>query len=425
MRRRDFLAATAAAYATTAFVRAADKKPETIRVGLIGCGGFGNSQLNAAFEAGGVEVLALCDVDTAHLDETVKNVTQKQSSTPKTYTDWRELLEHPGLNAIFIATPTHWHALPFIAACEKGYDIYCEKPVAYDLREQRAMIDAAEKAGNVVQIGFQRRESDILAGVRDYLKSGKAGKVIETRANIHFACPRNSRKPQDPPETLDWEFWTGPAPLLPYSPSVGHYSWRWEKTTGNGHLVDWGIHMIDAVRAILGESMPKTVTAGGGIYDMEEFITTPDVMTTLWEFETCPVIWEHRIFGAAEYHPDTWLGVRFYCEKETIFMNDSQWVIIPKAKDAERTVNKGMDYNRLLPAHMGNFLECVRTRRQPSCPITDGVHSTATTQLAMIALETGRKLHWDNEKEMFTNSEAANQHLKRDYRGPWKHPYQR
>jgi predicted dehydrogenase len=424
MNRRQFLAATAAAYATTQFASAADKKQEKIPAALIGCGGFGNNHLRAAYKNGGVEFLAICDVDSRHLKETAAFVKEKQGNEPKTYHDYRELLDHPGIKAVFIATPPQWHALPFIAACEKGYDIYCEKPMAYDIREQQAMIKASEKAGNVVQIGFQRRESDILTGVRDYIQSGKAGKPIQINAHINYKAPRESRKHQAPPEALDWDFWCGPAPRLPYSPAVGHYVWRLEETTGNGHLVDWGIHMIDEARKIIDESMPHTISASGGIYDMQEHITTPDVLTASWEYETCPMFWQHRIWGAAEHHPEDWLGVTIFGEDQTIFLTDKDWTIIPRNKDKEPKTIKGEDYEKLLPQHVGNFVQAVRDRGRTSCPPHDGYQSTAAVQLAMIAYNCGEQIAWDNKTQSIPGNPAAQEMLKREYRSPWKHPWE-
>jgi predicted dehydrogenase len=431
LNRRQFLGTTAAAAMAAGYqARAAEDNGKPMEAVLIGAGAFGRSQMRAAYAAGNVKFVALCDVDSAQAEETQKLVQENQDTKAQYFKDYRELLDKVDAPLVFIATPPHWHALPFIAACEKGRDIYCDKPLAYDIREGQAMIEAAKKAGNIVQIGFQRRSSDILPAVRDYLKSGNLGELVQVEPYINYGAPRLSREPEDPPATLDWDFWCGPAPLLPYSPAVGHYYWRLEKTTGNGHLVDWGIHLVDAARTILDESMPKTVRSSGGIYDMAEHITTPDAMTATWEFETCPFFWHHRIWGGKTYSEQPHLGVSFYCKDGTIFMEDHQWTIVPAAKDKQPEVKKsniqpsnGGFHQAMLTKHVGDFFESVKTRKPPACLIEDAWKSTSIVQMAMIALETGSALHWNPDTVQFENNAAANERLKRAYRGSWKHPF--
>ncbi len=426
MNRRDFLTAAVgsslagAGLFQAAYAEQVDKP--RIRFGVIGCGNYGMADIRAAFNAGGVEVLALCDVDSRHLKDTADKVEQSQGSRPRTFKHYSEMLETPGLNAVIIATPPQWHALPFIAAVEKGLDVYCEKPLAYDIREGRAMVDAARKNDVIVQIGFQRRQSPAIQQVRDYIREDNLGRIIQADAQIHYTAGMRDTTPQDPPASLDWDLWCGPAPKLPYSSQIGHFAWRLEKTTGHGHLVDWGIHLIDATRYILGETAPKSVQASGGIYYFKNKITTPDILSAQFDFETCPVFWKHRIYGAAEYTPEVSNGIFFYGEKGTVFVTDRRWVIIPKGRDAERTEhNVKADMGT---AHMAEFLDAVRNRKQPGCTIQDGYQSTTAVKLAMIAYEVGEKVTWDSQREQITSSERAHALLRREYRAPWQHPYQ-
>lgn len=427
MNRRDFLGATlGSGLAMSGLARRAggDQASEPrIRLGVIGCGNYGMVDIRAAFNVGGVEVVALCDVDSRHLKDSADKAEQLQGSRPKTFKHYGELLETPGLDAVIIATPPQWHALPFIAAVEKGLDVYCEKPLAYDVREGRAMVEAAQKEKDViVQVGFQRRQSPAIQQAREYIRQGNLGRVIQADAQIHYTAGILDTTPQDPPASLDWDLWSGPAPKLPYCPQIGHFAWRLEKTTGHGHLVDWGIHLIDATRWILGETTPKTVQASGGIYHFKDKITTPDILSVQFDFETCPVFWKHRIYGAAEYTPEVSNGIFFYGEKGTVFVTDQRWVIIPKGRDAERIEhNVKADMGT---AHMAEFLDAVRDRRQPGCSIEEGFRSTATVKLAMIAYEVGAKIAWDDRTEQIINHAQANALLKREYRAPWKHPYQ-
>jgi predicted dehydrogenase len=197
-------------------------------------------------------------------------------------------------------------------------------------------------------------------------------------------------------------------------------NWRLEKTTGHGHLVDWGIHLIDASRVILGEGMPKAVSAAGGLYYLKDRITTPDVLTAHFEFNSCPLTWRHRIWGAEEYAPEVSNGIFFYGEKETIFVTDDRWEVLPKGNAKEKQVNHvNADAGKL---HMAEFLNAVRTRQPPGCLIEDAHRSTASVKLAMIAYETGCRIIWDAQQEQIPHNPAAAKLLQREYRKPWRHP---
>lgn len=425
LNRREFLGL--AAVGTIAATKVVSGAAETtsdghkIKLGLIGCGWYGLVDVRAAFKTGGVEVVALCDVDSEHLAKSADEIEKLQGTRPKTFKLHEELLATPGLEAVIIATPPQWHALQFIAAVEKGLDVYCEKPLAYDVREGRAMVDAAQKSGRIVQIGFQRRQNPAFQAVRQHLAEGKAGRIVQVEAQIHYTAGLNDPKPQAPPAALDWDLWCGPGPKIPYSPQVGHGSWRLEKTSGHGHLVDWGIHLIDATRMILGETAPRTVSAAGGIYQLRDRITTPDTLTAHFEFERCPVTWRHRIWGAEEFTPEVNNGIFFYGEQQTIFVTDNKWIVIPRGKNQERQINEAKADAGAL--HMAEFLTAVRERKQPGCTAADAQLSTTTVKLAMIAYDTGTKITWDSKAEQIVGNADAAKLLKRDYRAPWKHPW--
>jgi predicted dehydrogenase len=362
-------------------------------------------------------------VDSQHLEESASEIEKLQGFRPKTYRDYRDLLETPGLEAVIIATPPQWHALPFIAACQKKLDIYCEKPLAYDIREGRAMVDAARASGQVVQVGFQRRQNAAIQEAATYIQEGKAGRIIQVEVQIHYEAKIPDTTVQAPPPSLDWEWWCGPAPKLPYSPSIGHIAWRLEAAYGNGHLVDWGIHWIDAIRVMLGEATPRRIHAAGGIYWLQNKITTPDTLCVYFEFDQCPVVWRHRIWGAAEYDHEVNNGVFFYGEKSTVFVTDGRWVTIPRGENSDRRIMEPSQAVDSGVRHMTNFLECVRSRRPPACPPQEAFQSTATVQLAMIALRSKLPINWDARNETIPVNVVAANLLKREYRAPWKHPY--
>jgi predicted dehydrogenase len=422
--RRQFLGYSAGGALSLASLinRPAVAQSDKIKIGLIGCGWYGMVDLKAAFKVGGIECIALCDVDSEHLNQSVRTVEELQGSCPQTFKDYRGLLNLMGLQAVIIATPPQWHALPFIAALEKGLDVYCEKPLAYDIREGQAMVKAAEKSRQIIQIGFQRRQSQAIGEARDYIQQGNIGRIVQVNVQIHYTAAMQDPTPQDPPISLDWDRWCGPAPILPYSPQIGHRSWRLEKQYGNGHLVDWGIHMIDAARWILNETMPKSVYAAGGIYYFKDNITTPDILTAHFEFETCPVIWQHRLWGAQEYTPEVSNGIFFFGEKGTVFLSDRKWVVVPKGEESKHQVHEiSSDMGTL---HMAEFLKGVITRQQPNCSVEDAFYSTSTVQLGMIAYEVKQKIQWDlGAKQIIGNPQAATL-LQRPYRSPLKHPFE-
>jgi predicted dehydrogenase len=419
--RREFIgtAAVGAAAISTLGAKAADVPK--IKLGLIGCGWYGMVDVEAAFKVGGIEVVALCDVDGKHLEDSAVKVEKLQGRRPKTFKEYEQLLETPGLEAVIIATPPHWHALQFLAALKKNLDIYCEKPLAYDIRECQAMAEAAENTDRVIQIGFQRRQSPAFRQVKKYLQDGNAGVLVQADVQIHYTAGIGDTKPQNPPASLDWDAWCGPAPKLPYSPQIGHMSWRLEEQYGHGHLVDWGIHLIDAARWILDEQIPNSIQAAGGLYYFKDKITTPDTLTAHFEYAKCPLVWRHRIWGAEEYAPEVSNGIFFYGDKETVFAADDHWIVIPRGKGRERKkIEARADLGKM---HMEEFLKAVRTREKTSVSTLSAAVSTGTVKAAMIALRCGQSLEWDGNASEFKACPEANRHLRREYRAPYRHPY--
>jgi predicted dehydrogenase len=420
--RRQFLGAAAVGAATLAHSSLGAEKPAatTLNLGLIGCGGYGMTNVRAALKSGGVRITALCDVDREHLEKSAAEIERTQGSRPKLFHRHEDLIALPDLQAVIIATPPHWHALQLVAAVERGLDVYCEKPLSYDIREGRAMVRAVERSGRIVQVGFQRRQSPAYRAAREFIASGQLGRIVHAEAQINFTAGLQNPDPQTPPASLDWDRWCGPGPAIPYSAQVGHRSWRLERTSGQGHLYDWGIHLIDALRVILGEGAPRSVTAAGGIYQHQGRITTPDTLLVHFEFARCPVTWRHRLWGSEEYTPEVNNGVFLYGEKGTIFASDNKWILIPKGKGAERRVTETKaDLGQL---HMDEFLAAVRNRQPAGCTIADAHLSTSTVKLAMMAYETGARLTWNAATEEVSGHPAAPALLQREYRAPWRRP---
>ncbi len=407
----------------TVFSVPAFAQDRKLKTGLIGCGWYGMVDAVAALKTGKVEVIAVCDIDSEHLNSSAAEIEKLQGSRPKTFKDYRELLDVKGLEAVIFGTQPHWHALQFIAACEKGLDIYCEKPLSYDVREGQAMVKAAEKAGNIVQIGFQRRQSKAFRKAKEMIEQGELGKVYQVGAQIHYNPSLPDNTIQAPPPSLDWEAWCGPAPKLDYRPNIGHKAWRLEKEYGNGNFVDWGIHHIDIIRTILNLKMPVSVDAKGGLNVLKGKITTPDTLNVALNFEECPVFWQHRLWGTGDLNTQFNNGVFFYGEKATLFAADEKLVLIKSGRGEQqqeiRIPNPEMQDN-----HVAGFVEAVlaKNKSRLDCTVEDAFQSTATVQLGMISYYTGSKVNWDVAGKEIVNNENAAKLLARPYRGDYKRP---
>lgn len=425
MKRKEFLRVSAmgsAAVASSLYIPRPfqDKK---LKIGLIGAGWYGMVITTAALKSGGAEVIGICDVDTEHLRTSSDEVEKLQGSRPATFKNYQDLLGMKGLEAVFIGTIPHWHALQFIACCERGLDIYCEKPLAYDVMEGVAMVAAAKKAGNIVQVGFQRRQAESYKKVKELINADRVGKIHQVNARIHYNPGVQDTKIQAPPASLDWEEWCGPAPKLEYRPSIGHRTWRLEKEYGNGHLTDWGIHHIDIIRKIMDEDMPVEFYSAGGINVLKGQITTPDTLTATMNFRKAPVIWQHRLWGNGDVNSEFNNGIFFYGEGGTIFADDSRVVVYPAGKGAKVDEIK-IATPRMQESHVENFLAAVKNKDKIliTCTPEDAFKSTATVQLAMISYYTGSAVKWDDTKLEITGNQPASALLKREYRGKYRHP---
>ena len=425
MKRRKFLELTSmgsAALASSLYFPQTSGQRK-IKIGLIGSGWYGMVDVKAALKTGGVEVIGICDVDSEHLTTSADEIGKLQGSKPGTFKFFHDLLDMKGLEAVFIGTIPHWHALQFIAACNKGLDIYCEKPLSYDVMEGVAMVNAAKNAGNIVQIGFQRRQAESFRKAKEFIETSKIGEIHQIVAQIHYNPVPQDTRIQPPPASLDWEEWCGPAPKLDYRPSIGHKSWRLEKEYGNGHLVDWGIHHIDIIRKIMGEGMPEDIYATGDNFVLKDQITTPDTLNVKFGFKKAPVIWQHRLWGNGDVTNEFSNGIFFYGDKGTLFAEDSKVMIFPTGRDAKRE-----DFSIPTPLmqenHVENFLKAVRNKDKNllNCIPEDAFQSTAAVQLAMISYNTESIVKWDDENKQVIKNPEASALLKRAYRGNYIHP---
>ena len=425
MKRRKFIelsAAGSAAMSSTLYLPNLLQERK-LKIGLIGAGWYGMVDIKAALKIGGVEVIAICDVDSAHLNSSAGEIEKLQGKRPKTFKYYQELLDIKELEAVFIGTIPHWHALQFIAACRRGLDIYCEKPLSYDVMEGIAMVNAWKNAGNIVQLGFQRRQSNAFSKTKELVESGKIGNVHLVVAQINYIPVLEDITIQQPPASLDWEEWCGPAPKLDYRPNIGHKAWRLEKEYGNGHLVDWGIHHIDIIRKIMGEGMPSEFYTKGGIFELKDKITTPDTLNSNMAFPAFQLTWQHRLWGNGDVTKEFNNGIFFYGEEGTLFAEDSRVTVFPAGKDAQKEV-LNIPTEMMQEKHVENFLKAVRSKDKNliNCTPEDAFQSTATVQLAMISYYTGSTVKWDEKTKTIVNNSEAEKLLIRAYRGKHVHP---
>ncbi len=425
MERRTFIQRTSLATAgmVTGFHYSAKAQNKKLKMGLIGCGWYGMVITEAALRTGDVEVVAVCDVDSEHLQNSAAEIEKLQGSRPKEYSDYNDLLDINGLEVVFIGTPPHWHALQFIAACNKGLDIYCEKPLAYDVREGQAMIKAAQKTGNIVQIGFQRRQSLAFQKAKELIAEGQLGKVHQIGAQIHYNPVLEDSSVQSPPASLDWETWCGPAPKLDYRPGIGHKAWRLEKEYGNGHLVDWGIHHIDIIRTIMNFDMPDTFNTKGDLNVLSGKITTPDTLNAALNFNDCPVYWQHRLWGTGDLNPAFNNGIFFYGEKATLFASDNKLILMPNGKNQQQQ-EMNIPTPDMQDRHVAAFVDAVKAKDKGliACRIEDAWQSTVTVQLAMAAYYSENPLTWNASKNEITDNKKAAEMLAHPYRSGYKRP---
>lgn len=444
MNRRDFLkqgaVALAASHVPAGFAQLTDTRK---RVGLIGTGWYGKADLLRMIQVAPIEVVSLCDVDRRMVAEAADLVATRQAShkKPRVYGDYREMLRARDLDIVLIDTPDHWHALPMIEAVKSGLDVWVQKPVSVDVVEAQAMLAAARKYQRVVQVGMQRRSTPHLVRARDrIIREGRLGTVglVEIYCYYHMRAGGN---PPDapPPDYLDYEMWTGPAPMRPYNSLVHPRSWRAFMEYGNGIVGDMCVHMLDMVRWMLDLGMPSRISSAGGILvarNTKANIT--DSQTATFDFGQLQVVWTHRTYGDPPDPKYPW-GATFYGDKGTLKASVMSYDFVPSGGNGQ-AVHEDVTYEfdrfpedktekdlethvaPAIRAHMQDFLACVESRRHPVSDIEQGYMSAAACILANISMALGRSLQWDHAKGVIVGDEAANRLLRRPYRAPWVHP---
>ena len=439
--RRRFVQAAAAGLPLVG-ARAADKPR---RVALVGSGWYGKNDLFRLVQVEDVEIAALCDPDRKSLAADAETAAKRHKSgkKPRTYGDFREMLKQEELDIVEVATPDHWHCLPAIAAMQAGADVYVQKPISVDVVEGHAMVAAARKYGRVVQVGTQRRSAPHLIEARERIREGMLGAISHAEVCCYvYRGPRGNPPDIDPPPHLDYEMWTGPAPMRPFCQWTHPRRWRYFMEYGNGVIGDMCIHMIDLVRWTLDLGWPTRIYSTGGIFvDKGSKANTPDTQTAAFSFPDLNVVWTHRNWGRP-VDPDYPWAYFIYGEKGVFKGSTSKWEFIPvdKSEQAVRrdapteleayaidrvdTVEARLPAHEfpVLRAHMQDFLQAIDRRSRPVADIEQGHISTACCLLANLSLELGRSLRWDPAAHQVVGDAEANRKLARQYRAPWVHP---
>jgi len=412
------------------------------RVALIGTGWYGKSDLFKLMQVAPVDVVGLCDVDQHQLQHGSELVSARLNSAEKIplYSDYRKLLSAEKPDIVLIGTPDHWHALQTIEAIKSGAHVYVQKPVSADVMEGEAMLAAARKYNRTVQVGTQRRSTPhLMEAKKNIVDAGLLGKIHHVEMCCYYHMRNTSNPPIQPvPDFLDYDMWTGPAPLRPYDGLPHRGWWRAFMEYGNGIMGDMCVHMFDAVRWMLDLGWPNKISSTGGIYSTDQGKSnTADTQTAIFEYENLNCVWQHRSWGTPADPEYPW-AFKIYGENGTLCGSVHKYDFIPNGKGnkmhgdvvyereqyPEDLKEKDIELHTA-PAtrqHMKNFLEAIDNKKRPIADIEEGHISTASCILANMSMKLKRPLVYDPINKIVKNDEEATRLLRREYRSPWMHP---
>ena len=421
------------AAAGAAALKAAPSINDTVRVACVGIRGQGKSHIHVYSQMPTVEIAALCDVDESVLNQRTQEMVSAGKKKPAGYTDLRKLLEDKSIDAISIATPNHWHSLMGIWACQAGKDVYVEKPCSHNIFEGRQLVRAAEKYGRIVQHGTNSRSGVAVREAVDKMREGVIGDVYMARGLCFKWRDSIGRKPQEPvPAGVDYNLWTGPAPLGAFTRNRFHYNWHWFWDYGNGDIGNQGIHEMDIARWGLGVKYPTRVSAIGGHFMFDDDQQTPNTMVANFEFDEGGkkkmLVFEVRHWmtnheagigeGGKKKDSNT-VGNTFYGSKGYLAIDGYGQYKTWLGREQEPGPSRAEGGN-----NWANFIEAVRSRKQSdlNAPIEEGYMSTVLVHLANISYRLGRTLEFDAQNLSCKGDPEATGMFTRQYRAPFVVP---
>ena len=387
-----------------------------IVMGAIGIGWQGGNNMRGFLAKDEVRFVAVCDVDKNHLDEARKTVDEKYGNKDcQTYHDFREIIARGDLDAVCIALPDHWHAIPAIAAARAGIDIHGEKPLSHCLREGRAMCEAISRYGRVWQTGSWQRSVANFHHACELVRNGRIGRVHKVEVGLgagysDYANTKDQQTPGPPPKELDYDFWLGPAPWAPYCPARVHKNWRWHLDYGGGRIMDWVGHHVDIAHWGLGLDYAGPVEVEGwGKYPKDGLWNAP----TEYEF-TCKYTDGLEMVVASSFPG----GTKWYGDQGWVYVNRGGIDANPKSVLKEVI---GPEEIHLYKSrdHLQNFLDCVKSRQLTITPCEVAHRSASVGHLGQIAIALGRKIRFDPETEQILGDPTATRMLGNAMCSPW------
>lgn len=432
-RRREFLRDTSAGIAALSLGSASQpvqaQGGRKVVVGVIGPGGMGTAHLRLLSARKDIEIAYVCDPDRPRLEAAAQLVERAAGQGPKMVADMRQVYSDPRVEAVWIATPDHWHAPAAILGLEAGKHVYVEKPCSHNIREGRLMVNAAQRSGKLLQVGTQSRSTAMVAEAIQRVQNGEIGEVLVAKAwNSQRRGTIGKQQPTSPPSTLDYDLWVGPAPMVPYRPNLLPGVWRWWYDFGCGDMGNDGVHDIDVALWGLGvNTQPSRIACLGGKYFFDDDQQFPDTQYAIFEYpgaskagKTKQLIFEQRIWSpyVQEGYEN---GAAFYGTNGMLILGHTTGYRLygPKNKLLAEATGQAD-----LPAHHNNFLDCIRgTQKKLNADAMAGHLSASLVHLANISARLGRTLEFDPVKETFPNDKEAAAMVGRKYRkGHWAVP---
>jgi predicted dehydrogenase len=421
--RRNFIqTAGGVLLASSAAAKEVTGAGERIACAVIGTRGRGRTFYAPLSTRKDTTVAALCDVDATALGAAATAVEKSQGRAPRTVEDFRRILEDKTIDAVFICTPHHWHAPIALRALAAGKHVYVEKPASHVYREGQLLLEAAARHKRIVQHGTQMRSSEVTARARELIAKGELGEVKMAKAwNVQRHSHRAAVKDAEPPKGVNYDLWLGPAANRPFNANRFHGNWQWYRDYGNGDIGNDGVHDIDMACMGLGvDRLPIRVTAHGSKIDLVGEREYPDNMLVAYQFDNDKVlIYEDR--GWTPYGMDGFdSGNAFYGTRG--YMIFSRRGVFQVYLDRKGTRGPGMTGDTGIERHVDNFLDCIRTGRQPNADARIAHLTCALVHLGEIAQRTQRVLHFDPKTETILRDKEANAMLTKEYRKPWELP---